>query len=169
MAERFEYSDGRTHYEVLGVGHNAGDREVEEAYRAKLKLLENATGPAEGEQLDPDEAARILEAYRVLSHPYSRAAYDVSVDPARAIQSPREGSSRFTELEESYPSMRGYHRFQISSGILVAVIILALVVGIAILGMVGGSAGLVKWVWGGLFVVAVAAVGGVVWAMRDMF
>lgn len=165
MAEPFE-GDRRTHYEVLGLEHDAGDREVEEAYRGKLESLKGTAGIAE--EVDPDEAARILEAYRALSHPYSRAAYDARLDPARAVRSPEERDFRFADVEQSSPSMRGYHRFQISSGIVVALVILAVVVGIAILGVLGSSAGLVKLVWGALFVVVVAAVLGVLWAMRDM-
>lgn len=74
--------DGRTHYEILGVGRHASAEDIRSAYRVRARLAhpDRPGGAA-------DAMARLNEAYRVLNDPGRRALYDRRLDPTRAESS----------------------------------------------------------------------------------
>jgi hypothetical protein len=61
-----------THYELLGVLPQATSSEIREAYRAQARIWH----PDQSGTQSADKMARLNEAYRILSDPGRRAAYD---------------------------------------------------------------------------------------------
>jgi molecular chaperone DnaJ len=62
-------------YEILGVGHDAGEDEIKRAYRRKARELHPDTGG------DPEAFKELTAAYEVLKNPQARANYDRYGDP----------------------------------------------------------------------------------------
>lgn len=70
------------HYEVLQLSPNATTETVERVYR----LLAKRYHPDNQASGDAGTFAQVHEAYRVLSSPETRAAYDVKYDEDRSLQ-----------------------------------------------------------------------------------
>lgn len=68
------------HYEVLGIARDASPLEVNAAYRRGLARLQHGlnTGTAPG----PEVLDALSRAYRTLSDPAARDAYDATYPPA---------------------------------------------------------------------------------------
>lgn len=83
MARRGPHSDPKGYYTLLGIKPDASAEDVRAAYRALAKRLHPDANPAP----DAAQAFRaVTEAYRVLSDPRRRAAYDARQDPRRRPQ-----------------------------------------------------------------------------------
>lgn len=67
-----------SHYDILGVGPEASSREVKSAFRRQAKKLHPDLSAKNGDGSRSADAAmrRLLEAYRILSEPERRKAYD---------------------------------------------------------------------------------------------
>jgi curved DNA-binding protein CbpA len=74
------------HYEILGVARAASSAELKSAY---LRLIREFTP-----ENDPERFRLISEAYRTLSHPDRRAAYDREAALPASIESELEGIER---------------------------------------------------------------------------
>jgi curved DNA-binding protein CbpA len=70
------------YYEVLQLSPNANDETVERVYR----LLAKRYHPDNQSTGDSGKFAELREAFEVLSHPETRAAYDVRYDENRRLQ-----------------------------------------------------------------------------------
>lgn len=110
-----------THYERLGVAPDASPGEIRAAYRRLARTHHpDAGGGAHGEM------AAVNEAWRVLSDPARRAAYDASLRPAARFQV--GGAGEVVDAGEHDPDWispaeaRAAHRFGVT---LVAAMILA--------------------------------------------
>ena len=92
----FDYE--RSHYSVLGVGADASQEEIKNAYRKLAKAYHpDVSG-------DPDSVAlfrEVTEAYRVLTDPETRSKYDMEM-LARSEQTKheREKRMRFEEWKQ---------------------------------------------------------------------
>ncbi len=78
-------SDPLGHYSALGIGPLADAVEIKAAYRDKAKLLHPDHNPSDEASQD---FQRVVEAYRILRDPKSRARYDATAQlppPARLI------------------------------------------------------------------------------------
>jgi molecular chaperone DnaJ len=74
----------RTHYEVLGVPHNATIEVIKAAYRRRMRETHPDAG---GASASPLEVTAITEAWSTLSEPGRRALYDSSlVNPNRSVE-----------------------------------------------------------------------------------
>ncbi len=87
--------NGRSHYDVLGIGADASSSEIREAYRNLARQFhpDRVQGSAAG----GDRMPMINEAYRVLSDPGRRAVYDAAARSARS----RAAQSTGADVEES--------------------------------------------------------------------
>lgn len=65
-----------THYDVLGVTPDAERPQIARAYRAAMRRLHPDVGPAADREAAVGEVFAVQEAWRVLSDPAARAAYD---------------------------------------------------------------------------------------------
>lgn len=73
-----------TYYEDLGVGRDATDDQIRQAYRHQMRTFHpDLTATA-----DDEVAALLNEAFRVLSDPDRRAAYDIAVAAAGSAVMP---------------------------------------------------------------------------------
>jgi hypothetical protein len=70
----------RDHYETLQLSPNADEETIHRVYRTLIKRYH----PDNAQTGDQDKFAEVLEAYRVLSDPEKRMAYDVKYDEGRA-------------------------------------------------------------------------------------
>jgi curved DNA-binding protein len=70
----------RDHYEILQLSPNADGETIHRVYRTLIKRYH----PDNAQSGDQDKFAEVLEAYRVLSDPERRLAYDVKYDEGRA-------------------------------------------------------------------------------------
>ncbi|MFB3922007.1 MAG: DnaJ domain-containing protein [Terriglobia bacterium] len=66
------FDERRTHYEVLGVSRQAAADEIKTAFRKLAKIYHPDITPG----LDGTRFRQICEAYRILSNPSHRRAYD---------------------------------------------------------------------------------------------
>jgi DnaJ family protein C protein 3 len=77
-------SKTKDYYKVLGVAHDADERQIKSAYR-KLSKVHHPDKAAKHQGLSKEEAekkmATINEAYEVLSNPELRARFDAGDDP----------------------------------------------------------------------------------------
>lgn len=71
----------RTFYDVLGVAQSASPDEMRRAYRRAARRLHPDASDRAGSTA---EMAALNEAWRVLSDPARRAAYDLALDPPSA-------------------------------------------------------------------------------------
>ncbi|MFB3924268.1 MAG: J domain-containing protein [Terriglobia bacterium] len=71
-----------THYELLGVPANATGTAIRQRFRELVKKYHPDVTPG----VEGNRFREITEAYRVLSNPRSRKAYD------RELKEPQEGS-----------------------------------------------------------------------------
>lgn len=79
--------EGANHYQVLGVSFGATPDEIRTAYTAWIgRLRENL---AQGSHSGPDMLDRLRAAYKTLSDPAARSAYDASLANAPAGDFPR--------------------------------------------------------------------------------
>src|SRR5436190_4095181 len=69
----------RDHYETLQLSPNADEDTITHAYHALAKRYH----PDNAQSGNPDKFTEVLEAYRVLSDPEKRTAYDVKYDENR--------------------------------------------------------------------------------------
>ncbi|MEJ2723756.1 MAG: DnaJ domain-containing protein [Deltaproteobacteria bacterium] len=70
------------YYELLQVSPNADRETIERVFRFLAKRYH----PDNGQTGNPDRFKGLSEAYRTLSDPEARAAYDVKYEAARAVQ-----------------------------------------------------------------------------------
>lgn len=76
-------SGGRTYYEVLGVPTSADRDAIRTAYRARLDSVQSGTW--KGAEADRRaEAARVNDAWNVLSDPFQRDRYDAQLEAGSA-------------------------------------------------------------------------------------
>src|SRR4029453_15512974 len=68
-------------YEVLQLSPNADQDTIERVYRVLVKRYH----PDNQETGNSDKFRKVMEAYRVLSDPEKRAAYDIDYDENRAV------------------------------------------------------------------------------------
>ncbi len=84
--------DIRTHYQHLGIPHDATPNDIEHAYRnLKARMQEDAAAP------DPRTAILVRTAYEILSDPARRAGYD-----ERLRAAPREVLRRTLERRRQW-------------------------------------------------------------------
>lgn len=65
-----------THYDVLGVTPDAERPQIARAYRAAMRRLHPDVGSAADREAAAEEVFAVQEAWRILSDPAARAAYD---------------------------------------------------------------------------------------------
>jgi DnaJ family protein C protein 3 len=91
-------SKTKDYYKVLGVSHDAGEREIKRAYR---KLTKQYHPDKYRGDLTPDEVQKkqssINEAYEVLSNPELKQRFDMGDDP--------------NSQEHAHPFAQGGHPF----------------------------------------------------------
>ena len=116
------------HYEVLGVGPNAGHHEIRAAYRQLMREHHPDLRP--GDPASEEIARRITAAWAVLGRPTSRSAYDrqrsagrqtISPVPSPAVVRPQP------PLQEAYSPAgadyrRAFHRASVKVATLVFVV-----------------------------------------------
>ena len=83
-------------YLVLGVGRNATPDEISSAYRSLLRHHHPDTRRAGREEASSSDAAlqEVIDAYRVLHNPKSRAAYDKRLRPRQQVSGARREARR---------------------------------------------------------------------------
>jgi hypothetical protein len=85
LVQRLCFGRGANHYRVLGLDPNAPPEQVKEHHR-RLMWLFHPDRVAGRESWTEGYAARVNEAWAVLSHPESRARYDARLlEPAGAV------------------------------------------------------------------------------------
>ena len=88
-----EMSEELTHYDVLGVEPTAGKDDIKAAYQERLGEVQADISREQGaKKPDADaidgfrrEEARVRSAWQVLSDPYQRGRYDVTVESGGAL------------------------------------------------------------------------------------
>lgn len=90
------------HYQVLGVGRRASNREIDQAFLTLAAVWHPAFCRRSG---GPEVFARIEEAHGVLSNPLARFEYDLTLSqPVRAPQ-------------PSHPAVAAYQRTAENAGV----------------------------------------------------
>lgn len=79
-----------THYQILGVPRDADPDQIQRAYRVRAKSAHPDT--RSGDQTD-EQFARLAEAYRVLSDPHLRRAYDAGLASVSVVSADVPGGS----------------------------------------------------------------------------
>lgn len=98
------------YYKLLGIGRDAGDREIKSAYRSKAKAFHPDSG---GNQSSHEYFQVLLEAYQTLSDPEKRKEYDrqfaahdtekESFTYHQSSQKRNKGNSRYSNPLEATP------------------------------------------------------------------
>jgi curved DNA-binding protein CbpA len=92
-------SEELTHYDVLGVESAAGKDDIKSAYQARLGEVQADISREQGSK-KPDadamdgyrrEEARVRTAWQVLSDPYQRGRYDVTIEGGGALVAAGDG------------------------------------------------------------------------------
>lgn len=106
----FHYKEA-SYYDLLEVSPEADVAEVEEAYRRQMEMLSGESLATYGLFVADDVVhvrQRVEEAYRVLSDPARRGAYDASAgyapETVEAVAAEAEGPARVLEAVASGPS-----------------------------------------------------------------
>ena len=79
-----------THYEILGVSEQASSIEIKSAYRKRLLQIHPDAAP-ENASTANEKTQRLIEAYRLLSVPDKRCAYDADLSRERSAPPARMG------------------------------------------------------------------------------
>ena len=128
-----------THYKVLGIHQNATPEELKKAYFAMAKKYH----PDSGDESEVKKFHEVAEAYRVLSDPVARKAYDVILgaaeDGAKKVETGPTFESVHVEKRASYrdEELREFHRNRYMKAVLRVVFFSLL------LGVIGTMTGLV--------------------------
>lgn len=77
--------DGANHYQLLGVGTTASSAEITKAYRAAMKRFHPDRVPPERRSAAEELCKDLNRAYKILSSPVDRVAYDRTVR-SQAVQ-----------------------------------------------------------------------------------
>jgi curved DNA-binding protein CbpA len=72
------------HYQLLGVAHGASREEIAQAWRRRARAEHPDSRPGEAGDEAADRFRALAEAYRVLSDPGRRAAYDRALGRGQA-------------------------------------------------------------------------------------
>ena len=112
-----------THYEVLGVPERATPEQIQARYAALLQELRAKLGAGTPEL--PSRLAAIRTAYKVLSDPSSRLAYD------KGLPSLRHANQAAQEPGHAYGARSGYRAWKVFWLLLLPTLALALSLGTA--------------------------------------
>lgn len=94
-------------YAVLGVGRDASQEEIKEAYRERV-LECHPDRAAEGEEAAAkEEFLRVRKAFELLSDPQKRAAYDAPDREATTDEGTDETSGRRRSYKDAWRQSRG--------------------------------------------------------------
>lgn len=92
----------QTHYDVLGVGHDADLEEIKRSWRVKVQLLHpdrHQGASADVQAQAAKETLLINTAWEVLRDPERRSAYDLRLATAEAARSQTVGTEQNTNNE----------------------------------------------------------------------
>ncbi|MFW5748465.1 MAG: J domain-containing protein [Chloroflexota bacterium] len=85
------------YYEILGVGPNADDAEIKQAFRTLAKRFSSASEPG---------ARQLKEAYDILTDPYKRQQYDIHLARERS-----NGASGGQDARWEYLTLRSSRNY----------------------------------------------------------
>lgn len=137
------------HYKILGIKRSATPEEVKKAYFEMAKKYH----PDSGDETEIRKFHEVAEAYKILSDPDSRKAYDLTLEPldkgVKKVKSKPAFESVHTGKRESYrdDELKVFHRNRFKKAIY-RVIGFSLLVGLIgyVATVIIGSIGL----WGGI-------------------
>lgn len=142
------------HYTVLGIDSTVSADQIQQAYHRKAIELHpdrHSTSSEDVQKASTKAMSEVNEAFRVLSDPLRRKAYDIALERSKARQAAKANRS-----------------VDFGSGPAIVLYLLAIVVAFPVVRAISEAGGRVQVIWAGATLAIIAAIASIWFVIRDM-